>query len=38
VVTIDTHDPAAGSGLIGLQLHGGPEMQVEFRNLKLKTW
>ncbi len=36
VVTIDTHDSLAKSGLIGLQLHAGPEMRVEFRNIKLK--
>jgi hypothetical protein len=36
VVTIDTHDSAASSGIIALQLHAGPEMRVEFRNIKLK--
>lgn len=36
VVTIDTHDSASSSGIIALQLHAGPEMRVEFRNLKLK--
>jgi hypothetical protein len=36
VVTFDTHDSAASSGIIALQLHAGPEMRVEFRNLKLK--
>ena len=36
VVTIDTHDSAASAGIIALQLHAGPEMRVEFRNLKLK--
>ncbi len=36
VVTLDTHDSAAASGIIALQLHAGPEMRVEFRNLKLK--
>ena len=36
VLTIDTHDRVAATGLIGLQLHAGPEMRVEFRNLKLK--
>jgi hypothetical protein len=35
-VTIDTHDAAASSGIIALQLHAGPEMRVEFRNLKIK--
>jgi Domain of Unknown Function (DUF1080) len=36
VVTIDTHDSAASTGIIALQLHAGPEMRVEFRNIKLK--
>jgi hypothetical protein len=36
VVTIDTHDSGASKGIIALQLHAGPEMRVEFRNLKLK--
>ena len=36
VQTIDTHDSQASSGLIGLQLHAGEEMRVEFRNIKLK--
>jgi hypothetical protein len=36
VVTIDTHDSASSTGIIALQLHAGPEMRVEFRNLKLK--
>jgi hypothetical protein len=35
-VTIDMHDSAAASGIIALQLHAGPEMRVEFRNLKIK--
>ena len=35
-VTLDMHDRAAASGIIALQLHAGPEMRVEFRNLKLK--
>lgn len=35
-VTIDMHDRAAASGIIALQLHAGPEMRVEFRNLKIK--
>jgi hypothetical protein len=37
VVTIDTHDSASSSGIIALQLHAGPEMRVEFRNLKIKV-
>ncbi|HTM51036.1 MAG TPA: DUF1080 domain-containing protein [Bryobacteraceae bacterium] len=36
VVTLDMHDSAFSSGIIALQLHAGPEMKVEFRNLKLK--
>jgi hypothetical protein len=36
VVTIDMHDKAAAAGIIALQLHAGPEMRVEFRNIKLK--
>jgi hypothetical protein len=37
VVTIDTHDSASSSGIIALQLHAGPEMRVEFRNIKIKV-
>ncbi len=37
VVTIDTHDSASSSGIIALQLHAGPEMRTEFRNLKIKV-
>jgi hypothetical protein len=37
VVTIDTHDGASSSGIIALQLHAGPEMRVEFRNIKIKV-
>jgi hypothetical protein len=36
VVTMDLHDRGASTGIIALQLHMGPEMRVEFRNLKLK--
>lgn len=36
VKTIDLHDKAASNGIIALQLHAGPEMRVEFRNIKLK--
>lgn len=38
-VTID--DDAAnrpGDGLIGVQVHVGPPMKVEYRNIRLKTW
>jgi hypothetical protein len=34
--TIDMHDRASADGIIALQLHAGPEMRVEFRNLKIK--
>jgi hypothetical protein len=30
------HDKAAAAGIIALQLHAGPEMRVEFRNIKVK--
>ena len=33
-VTIDMHDHASADGIIALQLHAGPEMRVEFRNLE----
>jgi len=36
-VTIDMHDSASADGIIALQLHQGPEMRVEFRNLKIKV-
>ena len=36
-ITIDMHDRASADGIIALQLHAGPEMRVEFRNLKIKT-
>lgn len=32
-----TDDPGRKSGHFGLQLHGGQEMHVEFRNLKIKA-
>ena len=38
-VTID--DDAANrpaDGLIGMQVHVGPPMKVEYRNIRLKTW
>lgn len=37
VVTIDTQETQTSDGIIALQLHAGPEMRVEFRNLKIKT-
>jgi hypothetical protein len=36
VTTIDMHDSASADGIIALQMHAGPEMRVEFRNLKIK--
>jgi len=36
-VTIDTTDDQAASGVIALQLHAGPAMRVEFRNLRIRT-
>jgi hypothetical protein len=36
VVTIDTHEGKSRSGVIALQLHGGPPMKVEFRDIKLR--
>ena len=35
VVTIDTTDDKASTGLIAIQLHSGEPMQVECRNIKL---
>jgi hypothetical protein len=37
VVTIDTQEKQRLDGIIALQLHAGPEMRVEFRNLKIKV-
>ena len=36
VVTADITDDMASEGVIALQVHRGPEMQVSFRNLKIK--
>jgi hypothetical protein len=36
VVTIDTTDEKAATGVIALQLHAGEPMQVEFRNMRIK--
>jgi 3-keto-disaccharide hydrolase len=35
-VTADLHDSAAAEGVIALQLHRGPPMQVWFRNIAIK--
>ena len=36
VVTADIQDDMASEGVIALQVHRGPPMQVSFRNLKIK--
>lgn len=36
VVTADITDDMSSEGVIALQVHRGPEMQVSFRNLKIK--
>ena len=36
VVTIDTEDAKALTGYIGLQMHAGELMRVEFRNIRIK--
>jgi hypothetical protein len=35
-VTIDTRDSQARDGVIALQLHAGPAMRAEFRNIRLR--
>jgi hypothetical protein len=38
-VTIDDDAPnRPADGLIGVQVHVGPPMKVEYRNIRLKTW
>jgi hypothetical protein len=38
-VTIDDDQPnRPADGLLGMQVHVGPPMKVEYRNLRLKTW
>ena len=34
--TADLHDSAKLSGIFALQLHAGPPMEVEFRNIRIK--
>ncbi len=36
VETADLHDHVRLSGIIGLQLHAGPPMEVYFRNIRIK--
>ena len=38
LVTAELEDDKARDGIIALQLHQGPAMQVEFRNIKLKKF
>jgi len=37
LVTAELRDTARMSGIIGLQLHRGPAMEVQFRNLRIKV-
>lgn len=37
LVTIDTHDGKAKSGIIALQLHAGEPMRVEYKNIRIKV-
>lgn len=37
LLTADTHDSAKLDGVIALQLHAGPPMQVMFRNIRIKA-
>ncbi len=38
-LTIDDDAPNRPSdGLIGMQVHVGPPMKVEYRNIRLKNW
>jgi hypothetical protein len=36
LVTAELHDASKLSGVMGLQLHAGTPMQVEFRNIRIK--
>jgi len=38
VVVDDDAPNRMSEGLIGVQVHVGPPMKVEFKNLRLKTW
>ena len=35
-VTIDAEDDASSAGILAIQLHSGPSMQVECRNIRIK--
>ena len=38
-ITVDDDVPNRRmDGLIGVQVHVGPPMKVEYRNIRLKTW
>ena len=37
LVTAELHDSARMDGVIALQVHRGPPMQVEFRNMRIKV-
>lgn len=37
LLTSDLHDSAKSSGIIALQLHQGPGMQVQFKDIEIKT-
>ena len=38
IVTDDDTPNRPVDGLIGLQVHQGPPMKVEYRNIRLKNW
>ena len=38
VVTDDDRANRPADGLLGMQVHVGPPMKVEYRNIRLKTW
>ena len=38
VVTDDDRANRPAEGLLGMQVHVGPPMKVEYRNIRLKTW
>ena len=37
LVTADTEDEMSSEGIIALQLHRGPPMEVQFRNVRIRT-
>ncbi|MCH7990111.1 MAG: DUF1080 domain-containing protein, partial [Planctomycetes bacterium] len=39
LTTVDYHEPddsIARNGIIALQIHSGPKMKIEFRNIRIK--